>query len=44
MYRSEYFASRAEANAFIISLIREAVSYVVYFPVSGVIEVRFHWR
>lgn len=44
MYRSEYFASRADANNFIMRLIREGVPYVVYFPITGVIEVRFHWR
>ena len=44
MYQSEYFASYADALPFIGGLITDGVSYVVYFPVEAVVEVRFKVR
>ena len=43
MYRSEYFASRAEANWFIRTLIDEAISHIVYYPAQGIVEVRYSY-
>lgn len=44
MFRSEYFASYADALPFIAGLIRDGISYVVYYPIDAVVEVRFRVR